>query len=80
MSKVSSGIRRTPSTTCDHNGSRTIMGEQMASLPHSAVQLSRSWATIACELRSQPDALRVCLARAIARIIRELGLDEGPDE
>jgi RNA polymerase sigma-70 factor (ECF subfamily) len=37
------------------------------------------WAEIAAELASTPDALRVRLARAVARISRQLGLDEGPD-
>ena len=34
------------------------------------------WAEIAMELGGQPDALRVRLARAVARVTRELGLDE----
>jgi RNA polymerase sigma-70 factor (ECF subfamily) len=38
------------------------------------------WAEIAAELGGRPDALRVRLARAVARITRQLGLDEGPDE
>ena len=38
------------------------------------------WAEIAAELGGSPDALRVRLARAVARITRQLGLDEGPDE
>jgi RNA polymerase sigma-70 factor (ECF subfamily) len=38
------------------------------------------WAEIAAELGSSPDALRVRLARAVARITRQLGLNEGPDE
>src|SRR5262249_37776641 len=38
------------------------------------------WSEIATELGGRPDALRVRLARAVARISRELGLDEGPDE
>jgi DNA-directed RNA polymerase specialized sigma24 family protein len=38
------------------------------------------WAEIAAELGGRPDALRVRLARAGARIIKQLGLDEGPDE
>ena len=38
------------------------------------------WAEIAGELGGTPDGQRVRLARAVARISRELGLDEGPDE
>jgi RNA polymerase sigma-70 factor (ECF subfamily) len=38
------------------------------------------WAEIAAELGGSPDALRVRLARAVARITRQLGLDEGPYE
>ncbi|MBV8554195.1 MAG: sigma-70 family RNA polymerase sigma factor [Planctomycetaceae bacterium] len=38
------------------------------------------WAEIAAELGGSPDALRVRLARAVARITKQLGLDEGPDE
>jgi RNA polymerase sigma-70 factor (ECF subfamily) len=39
-----------------------------------------SWAEIAAEQGGSADALRVRLVRAIARITRMLGLDEGPDE
>ncbi len=35
------------------------------------------WAEIAKELGGRPDALRVRFARAVTRITRELGLDEG---
>ena len=38
------------------------------------------WAEIAKEFGGRPDALRVRLARAVARITKELGLDEGSDE
>jgi RNA polymerase sigma-70 factor (ECF subfamily) len=38
------------------------------------------WAEIAAELGGSPDALRNRLARAEARITRQLGLDEGPEE
>jgi RNA polymerase sigma-70 factor (ECF subfamily) len=38
------------------------------------------WAAIAAELGGSPNALRIRLARAVARIARQLGLDEGPDE
>jgi RNA polymerase sigma factor (sigma-70 family) len=38
------------------------------------------WAEIAGELGGTPDGQRVRLARTVARISRELGLDEGPDE
>jgi RNA polymerase sigma-70 factor (ECF subfamily) len=38
------------------------------------------WAEIARELGGSPDALRIRLARAVARITRQLGLDEGIDE
>ena len=38
------------------------------------------WAEIAVELGASPDAMRIRLARAAARITRELGLDEEPDE
>jgi RNA polymerase sigma-70 factor (ECF subfamily) len=38
------------------------------------------WAEIASELGGSPDALRVRLARAVARITRQLGLDEGLHE
>lgn len=40
----------------------------------------REWAEIARELGGRPDALRIRLARAAARIARELGLDEQPDD
>ncbi len=40
----------------------------------------REWAEIARELGGRPDALRVRLARAVARIARELGLDGAPDD
>ncbi len=36
-----------------------------------------SWAEIAAELGGTPDARRVRLARGVARITRQLGLDEG---
>jgi RNA polymerase sigma-70 factor (ECF subfamily) len=35
------------------------------------------WAAIAAELGGSPDALRVRLARAVDRVARHLGLDEG---
>jgi DNA-directed RNA polymerase specialized sigma24 family protein len=38
------------------------------------------WAEIAGELGGTPDGQRVRLARTVARVSRELGLDEGPDE
>jgi DNA-directed RNA polymerase specialized sigma24 family protein len=38
------------------------------------------WADIAAELGGRPDALRVRLARAAARITRQLGLGEEADE
>jgi RNA polymerase sigma-70 factor (ECF subfamily) len=38
------------------------------------------WAEIAAELGGGQDALRVRLARALARVSRQLGLDGGPDE
>jgi RNA polymerase sigma-70 factor (ECF subfamily) len=38
------------------------------------------WSEIAAELGGSAEALRVRLARAVARITRQLGLDEGPDE
>ena len=38
------------------------------------------WARIATDLGGRPDTLRIRLARAVARITRELGLDEGPDD
>jgi RNA polymerase sigma-70 factor (ECF subfamily) len=38
------------------------------------------WAEIAAELGGRPDALRIRLARAVARITRQLGLDEEHDE
>jgi DNA-directed RNA polymerase specialized sigma24 family protein len=43
-------------------------------------ELGHGWARIATELGGRPDALRIRLARAVARITRELGLDEGPDD
>jgi RNA polymerase sigma factor (sigma-70 family) len=39
-----------------------------------------SWAEIAAELGGSPDALRVRLARGVARVGKQLGLDEAPDE
>ena len=42
--------------------------------------LGLGWAEIAADLGGTPDALRVRLARGVARITRELGLDEAPDE
>ncbi|MFI5455689.1 MAG: RNA polymerase sigma factor [Isosphaerales bacterium] len=38
------------------------------------------WAEIATELGGRPDALRIRFARAVTRITRELGLDEGLDD
>jgi RNA polymerase sigma-70 factor (ECF subfamily) len=38
-------------------------------------QQGREWAEIARELGGRPDALRIRLARAVARIARELGLE-----
>lgn len=38
------------------------------------------WAEIAAEMGGRPDALRIRLSRAVARITRQLGLDEGFDE
>jgi RNA polymerase sigma-70 factor (ECF subfamily) len=38
------------------------------------------WAEIAAEVGGQPDAVRVRLARAVARVSRELGLDDGCDD
>jgi RNA polymerase sigma-70 factor (ECF subfamily) len=38
------------------------------------------WAEVAAELGGSPDALRLRLARAAARVSRQLGLDEGNDE
>jgi DNA-directed RNA polymerase specialized sigma24 family protein len=35
------------------------------------------WAAIAAELGGSPDALRVRMARAVDRVARHLGLDEG---
>jgi hypothetical protein len=48
-----------------------------AGFPHPERRLG--WAEIAAELGGTPDALRVRLARALARITRQLGLGEGPD-
>jgi RNA polymerase sigma factor (sigma-70 family) len=39
-----------------------------------------SWAEIAADLGGSPDALRVRLARGGARVARQLGLGEAPDE
>jgi DNA-directed RNA polymerase specialized sigma24 family protein len=39
-----------------------------------------SWAEIAAELGGSPDALRIRLARGAARVGKQLGLDEVPDE
>jgi len=38
------------------------------------------WAEIAAEMGGSPDALRIRFSRAVARITRQLGLDEGLDE
>lgn len=38
------------------------------------------WAEIAAEMGGRPDALRIRLRRAVARITRQLGLDEDFDE
>jgi RNA polymerase sigma-70 factor (ECF subfamily) len=38
------------------------------------------WGEIAAELGGRPDTLRIRLARAVARITRQLGCDGGPDE
>jgi RNA polymerase sigma-70 factor (ECF subfamily) len=40
----------------------------------------QGWSEIAAELGGTPDALRIRLARAVARVTRELGLDEAPNE
>ena len=39
-----------------------------------------SWAEIAAELGGNPDALRIRLARGAARVGKQLGLEEVPDE
>jgi RNA polymerase sigma-70 factor (ECF subfamily) len=38
------------------------------------------WTDVAAELGGSPEALRVRLARAVARVTRQLGLDEATDE
>ncbi len=38
------------------------------------------WAEIAAEMGGRPNALRIRLSRAVVRITRQLGLDEGFDE
>jgi RNA polymerase sigma-70 factor (ECF subfamily) len=40
----------------------------------------RGWAEIAAELGGNADALRIHLARAVERITKQLGLDDGPEE
>jgi RNA polymerase sigma-70 factor (ECF subfamily) len=40
----------------------------------------RDWNAIAAELGGQPDALRKKLARAVSRVMQELGLEEAADE
>jgi RNA polymerase sigma factor (sigma-70 family) len=40
----------------------------------------RDWAAIAAEVGGSPDALRKQLARAVARVADELGLDDADDE
>jgi RNA polymerase sigma-70 factor (ECF subfamily) len=42
--------------------------------------LGRSWPDLAGELHTSADALRMKLTRALDRVSRELGLDEGPAE
>jgi hypothetical protein len=37
------------------------------------------WAAIAAELGGTPDALRLKLARALARVAKQLGLDDAVD-
>jgi DNA-directed RNA polymerase specialized sigma24 family protein len=51
--------------------------------PEELVLLERrsqglSWAEIGAELGANPDSLRIRLARAVARVTRDLGLDEDP--
>ena len=43
-------------------------------------QEGRDWNAIAAEVGGQPDALRKKLARAISRVMQELGLEEDGDE
>jgi RNA polymerase sigma-70 factor (ECF subfamily) len=57
---------------------RRMMPEEQMLLERRAEGLG--WGEIAAELGANPDALRVRLARAVARITRQLGLDEAPDE
>jgi len=57
---------------------RRMTGDELRLLDRRDQGLA--WAEIATELGGRPDALRVRLARAVTRISKELGLDEGPDE
>jgi DNA-directed RNA polymerase specialized sigma24 family protein len=57
---------------------RRMTGEECALLERREQGLE--WAEIAAELGGSPDVLRIRLSRAVSRITRELGLDEGLDE
>ena len=57
---------------------RRLSPEERALLERRTAGLG--WAEIARELGGTPDALRIRLARAVARIARQLHLDEAPDE
>jgi RNA polymerase sigma-70 factor (ECF subfamily) len=55
-----------------------LTAEEIEILEQRALGLG--WAEIAAGRGGRPDALRVRLARAAARVTRQLGLDEGDDE
>jgi RNA polymerase sigma-70 factor (ECF subfamily) len=57
---------------------RRLSPEERALLERRTAGLG--WAEIARDLGGTPDALRIRLARAVARIARQLDLDEAPDE
>jgi RNA polymerase sigma factor (sigma-70 family) len=61
-----------------HEARRRLTAEELRLLERREQGLG--WAEIAGELGGTPDGQRVRLARAVARISRELGIDEGPDE
>jgi RNA polymerase sigma-70 factor (ECF subfamily) len=74
------------SSPSQHLAARELVQEARRRMTPEEQQLlkrreqGRGWAEIAAELGGSPDALRMRLARAVARITRELGLDEGPVE
>jgi RNA polymerase sigma-70 factor (ECF subfamily) len=57
---------------------RRLTPEELVLLDRRSLGLG--WSQIGAELGANPDALRIRLARAVARVTRDLGLDQDLDE